>query len=125
MTAPVGPDKGVTAIRDLVDGIDEEFDGAIATYASQPELEPLIDRYLADPAERQRLGGHGRAIVLAQHTFDHRVRALCSVADALARSRPQTIDEVKAPPPVQVASAVEEPPSIEVGSPVASELAAS
>jgi len=125
--ATCSPHLGETrfVVSDVVDGIDEEFDGAIATYASQPELEPLIDRYLADPAERQRLAGHGRAIVLAQHTFDHRVRALCSVADALARSRPQTIDEVKAPPPVQVASAVEESPSIEVGSPVASELAAS
>jgi hypothetical protein len=109
----------------VVDGIDEEFDGAIATYASQPELEPLIDRYLADPAERQRLAEHGRAIVLAKHTFDHRVRALCSVADGLARARPQTIDEVKAPPPVQVASTLGEPESIEIGSPVASELAAS
>ena len=116
---------GAFVVSDLVDGIDEEFDGAIATYAAQPELEPLIDRYLADPAERKRLAEHGRSIVLAQHTFDHRVRALCSVADSLALARPQTIDEVKAPPPVQVVSAVVEPPSIEVEPPLASELAAS
>jgi GT2 family glycosyltransferase len=114
---------GAFVVSDLVDGIEEEFDGAIATYGSQPELEPLISRYLADPDERQRRAEHGRSIVLDRHTFDHRVRALCSVADPLARARPQTIDEVKAPPPVQVAVAVGESASIEVESRVASELA--
>ena len=116
---------GAFVVSDHVDGIDEEFDGAIATYSSQAELEPLIARYLADPAERRRLAEHGRAIVLDRHTFDHRVRALCAVADPLALARPQTIDEVKAPPPAEVAVAVGEPASIDIGSPVASELAAS
>ena len=104
---------GAFVVSDLVDGIEDEFDGAVATYGSQPELEPLIARYLADPGERQRLADHGRSIVLERHTFDHRVQALCAVADPLARARPQGI-EIVAPRA-----------SIEVDAPVESELVAS
>jgi len=104
---------GAFVVSDLVDGIEDEFDGAVATYGSQPELEPLIARYLADPGERQRLADHGRSIVLERHTFDHRVQALCAAADPLARARPQGI-EIVAPRA-----------SIEVDAPVESELVAS
>ena len=51
------------------------------------ELEPLIDRYLDDPDERQRLAAHGRAVVLARHTLDRRARVLCEVAEPLASAR--------------------------------------
>jgi GT2 family glycosyltransferase/glycosyltransferase involved in cell wall biosynthesis len=98
---------GAFVVSDLVDGIEAEFDGAIATYASQPELEPLIARYLANPDERQRLAAHGRAIVLERHTFDHRVRALCAVADPLARARPQGIEDVPRPSGMEDDSSVE------------------
>jgi GT2 family glycosyltransferase len=104
---------GAFVVSDLVDGIEDEFDGAVATYGSRPELEPLIARYLADPGERQRLADHGRSIVLERHTFDHRVQALCAVADPIARARPQGIE------------AVSPPPTIEVDAPVESELVAS
>ncbi len=47
----------------------------------------LIDRYLDDPDERQRLAAHGRAVVLARHTLDRRARVLCEVAEPLAAAR--------------------------------------
>ncbi|MEP6637822.1 MAG: glycosyltransferase [Chloroflexota bacterium] len=83
---------GAFVISDKVDGIEAEFDGAVPTYRSRAELEPLLARYLDDPAERQRLAAHGRAIVLARDTFDHRVQTLCGVAEPLARARSATID---------------------------------
>ena len=85
---------GAFAISDHVDGIEVEFDGAVPTYRSPQELESLIARYLDDPDERQRLAAHGRALVLERHTFDHRARVLCDVAEALASDRLRSIDGV-------------------------------
>ena len=86
--------SGAFIISDPVDGIKAEFDGAVPTYSSRAELEPLIARYLDDPGERRRLAAHGRSIVLERHTFDLRVQALCDVAEPLARARPGSIDRV-------------------------------
>jgi GT2 family glycosyltransferase/glycosyltransferase involved in cell wall biosynthesis len=83
---------GAFVISDPVDGIETEFDGAVATYRARAELEPLIARYLDDPEERRRLAAHGRAIVLERHTFDLRAQALSDVAEALARARPAIVD---------------------------------
>jgi GT2 family glycosyltransferase len=83
---------GAFVISDRVSGIESEFDGAVPTYGSRAELEPLIARYLDDPDERQRLAAHGRAVVLQRHTFDLRARVLCDVAEHLSRSRPTSID---------------------------------
>jgi hypothetical protein len=85
---------GAFVISDAVDGIENEFDGAVKTYGSRGELEPLIARYLDDPRERQRLAAHGRAIVLERHTFDHRVQVLCGVAESLVAARPGRIDPI-------------------------------
>ena len=79
-------------ISDEVDGIEAEFDGAVPTYRSREELEPLIARYLDDPDERKRLASLGRAIVLERHTFDLRAQALRDVAEPLARTRPAGIE---------------------------------
>ena len=78
---------GAFVISDRVDGIEAEFDGAVQTYDTRAELEQLIDRYLDDPDERQRLAAHGRAVVLARHTLDRRARVLCEVAEPLAAAR--------------------------------------
>jgi GT2 family glycosyltransferase/glycosyltransferase involved in cell wall biosynthesis len=85
---------GAFVISDVVHGIEAEFDGAVPTYRSRAELEPLIARYLEDPDERRRLADHGRAAVLERHTFDHRAQALCDVAEPLARARPAGIDGI-------------------------------
>jgi glycosyltransferase involved in cell wall biosynthesis len=85
---------GAFVISDQIHGIEDEFDGAVPTYRSRAELEPLLARYLDDPDERRRLAAQGRAIVLERHTFDHRARALCDVADRLAKARPAGIDGI-------------------------------
>ncbi len=82
---------GAFVISDHVDGIGAEFDGAVVTYRRREELEALIVRYLADPAERHRLAEHGRRIVCERHTFDVRAQALCQTADPIAASRPDRI----------------------------------
>jgi hypothetical protein len=78
---------GAFVISDRVQGIDVEFDGAVATYRSRHDIESLISRYLDDPGERKRLAAVGRAIVLERHTFDHRAQRLSEVADPLAATR--------------------------------------
>ena len=78
-------------ISDHVDGIEDEFDGAVATYRSSDELESLIARYLADASERRRLAEHGRRIVLERHTFDARARVLRDAADPIVTARPAGI----------------------------------
>jgi len=82
---------GAFVISDAVDGIEAEFDGAVATYHSRSELEPLIARYLDDPEARRRLAEHGRAIVLERHTFDLRAETLRDVSEPIAMSRPAGI----------------------------------
>ncbi len=78
-------------ISDDVEGIHAEFDGSVITYQGRQELLALIERYLADPAERRRLGERGRAIVLERHTFDARAREIEAVVTELSRSRPTRI----------------------------------
>lgn len=82
---------GSFVISDEVEGIDAEFDGAVATYRERAELEPLIARYLADPAERRRSAEHGRLIVLERHTFDARAQALLEVACPIVAARPARV----------------------------------
>ena len=83
---------GAFVLSDPVDGIEAEFDDAVATYAERAELDGLIERFLADPDERRRRGARGRAAVLARHTFDERTRLVREVADRLAETRPTRID---------------------------------
>ena len=52
--------------------INELFAGAVLTYREPGELRAIVDTALADrPAARER-AARGRALVVAQHTFDHR-----------------------------------------------------
>jgi spore maturation protein CgeB len=76
---------GALVLSDEVPGMGERFGDAVATYRSARELRELIDRLLADPAERRRRAERGRAIVLAAHTFSHRVDELLSLVRARAR----------------------------------------
>jgi O-antigen biosynthesis protein len=82
---------GAFVISDHVEGMEEEFDGAIKSYEGRDRLEAIVERFLADPAERRRLAEHGRRLVLERHTFDERVRVLCSTADQLVNARPDRI----------------------------------
>jgi O-antigen biosynthesis protein len=70
---------GALVLSDDVPGIAERFGDAVAVYRSATELHELIERLLADPTERRRRSELGRATVLAEHTFAHRVDELLAV----------------------------------------------
>jgi spore maturation protein CgeB/GT2 family glycosyltransferase len=80
---------GAFVVSDRVPGIEEEFDGAVATWDTQEELNEIITKALADPAGRAAAGARGRAAVLARHTFEQRVdRILEVLLPRLARQEP-------------------------------------
>jgi len=68
--------SGAFVVSDAVPGIEDRFDGSVATFESRDELIEVVDHYLAHPAERQERATRGRAAVLARHTFDHRAAAI-------------------------------------------------
>jgi O-antigen biosynthesis protein len=70
---------GAVVLSDDVPGLAERFGEAVAVYRSADELHDWIERLLADPGERRRRGALGRSIVLAEHTFAHRVEELLAV----------------------------------------------
>ncbi|MDP1569114.1 MAG: glycosyltransferase [Vicinamibacterales bacterium] len=53
----------------------------MVVFESVPELRRLIDHYLAHPDERQAIADRARTRVLAEHTYEHRVRRI--LRDAL------------------------------------------
>ncbi|HTD58381.1 MAG TPA: glycosyltransferase, partial [Solirubrobacteraceae bacterium] len=67
---------GAFVISDEVPGLSERFGEAVACFRSPEELHELIDRFLGDPHERHRRGELGRQMVLAGHTFAHRVEEM-------------------------------------------------
>jgi spore maturation protein CgeB/GT2 family glycosyltransferase len=80
---------GAFVVSDLVPGIEEEFDGAVATWETREDLQELLRAALADPAGRAAAGARGRAAVLARHTFEQRVdRILEVLLPRLARQEP-------------------------------------
>jgi hypothetical protein len=72
--------SGAVLLTDVVAGLEESFGAALTTYASREELRAHVDALLADPAARARIARRGRALVLAGHTFGHRVDALLDAA---------------------------------------------
>jgi glycosyltransferase involved in cell wall biosynthesis len=72
---------GALVLSDEVPGLAERFGDAVATYRSAQELPELVNRLLADPAERRRRAELGRALVLDAHTFSHRVDELLAILE--------------------------------------------
>jgi GT2 family glycosyltransferase/spore maturation protein CgeB len=70
---------GAVVLSDDVPGLSERFGDAVAVYRSPEELNESIERLLADPAQLRRRGELGRAAVLAEHTFAHRIDELLAV----------------------------------------------
>lgn len=70
---------GTLVLSDDVPGLTERFGEAVAVYRSPVELHELVERLLANPAELRRRGELGRATVLAEHTFAHRVDELLAI----------------------------------------------
>ncbi|MDX1510716.1 MAG: glycosyltransferase [Nitriliruptorales bacterium] len=67
---------GGFVLSDRVDGIEEEFAGAVITYKGREELADLLEVWLEDPTGRRRRSTIGRHHVLAHHTWQHRVDQL-------------------------------------------------
>jgi len=76
---------GALVLSDDVPGLAERFGEAVVVYRSAEELRELIERLLADPAERRRRAELGRAAVLREHTFAHRVERLLSIVEERVR----------------------------------------
>jgi spore maturation protein CgeB len=84
--------SGGFVISDAAAGIDAEFEGAVVTYTDRDELRRLVDEYLANDELRRTMAERGRRIVLARHTFAHRIERLLEVVDGLETVRPRTLD---------------------------------
>ena len=76
---------GALVLSDDVPGLTERFGEAVAVYRSPAELRELIERLLAEPGELRRRRELGRAAVLAEHTFAHRVDELLAVVHERVR----------------------------------------
>ena len=76
---------GAVVLSDHLPELEERFGDAVVTYRTPEQLHAAVARLLADPAERAERAAHGRAQVLAAHTFAHRVDALLA---AIAAQRP-------------------------------------
>ena len=74
--------SGACVVSDRAAGIEEEFDGAVATYSDAGDLRLLIRDLLTDPGRRRALAERGRAAVLDRHTFKHRAAVI--LADVVA-----------------------------------------
>lgn len=75
---------GAVVVSDEVPGMDELFDGAVATWTTSGDLAAVVTRLLDDPDERNDRAARGRAAVLARHTFAHRAAELLGHLDHLA-----------------------------------------
>jgi hypothetical protein len=67
---------GALVLSDRLPGLEERFGGAVVTYEGREELHALVEHFLAHPEEAAARGAAGRELVLAHHTFAHRVDAL-------------------------------------------------
>jgi spore maturation protein CgeB len=64
---------GTPVISDDLPELADLFDGAVLAYRSSDELATNVDGCLRNPDAARRRAEQGRDIVLAAHTFDHRV----------------------------------------------------
>ena len=65
----------ITDWREQIENLFEPGKEVIC-YTSPQEAEVLIRRYLASPAERKAISKAARRRILAEHTYEHRVRSL-------------------------------------------------
>jgi len=73
---------GATIVSDDVPGMADLFGDAVATYRNADDLGGTVRALLADDDRRKAMGAALRNIVLARHTFDHRVS---DILDIVAR----------------------------------------
>ena len=87
---------GACVVSDHLDEIKSEFDRAVVTYEDSDQLARQLERLLADADLRKRLGARGRELVLARHTFAHRVKELLAVIGPLLADRAHALDAAPA-----------------------------
>jgi len=77
------PAAGAFLLTDSRSQLERMFEPGreVAVYASPDEVPELLARYLADAPARRRIGQAGRARVLAEHTYAHRLAALLAAFD--------------------------------------------
>ena len=75
------PAAGAFLLTDHRRQMEELFEPGteVALYHSQEEIPELLERALAEPERRARIAAAGRARVLAQHTYEHRLSAMLAV----------------------------------------------
>ena len=73
---------GAVLLSDDVDGLAATFGDAVATYDGPATLRAAVDRLLGDPAAADAAARRGRALILAGHTFGHRVETLLATVAA-------------------------------------------
>jgi hypothetical protein len=76
--------SGAFQIVDWREGLDRWLTPGVEleTFRTPAELRSLAERYLADHAGRKRIAAAGRARVLAEHTYRHRLQSMLNHADA-------------------------------------------
>jgi hypothetical protein len=67
---------GTPIVSDHLAEIEGLFGGAVPTYSSSAQLGELVRTLLVNAEDAREVAARGRAIVLGQHTFDHRARQL-------------------------------------------------
>jgi glycosyltransferase involved in cell wall biosynthesis len=78
---------GLATIASDLPGVRDVVDEETAVLVPRGDARALADAVAAlvgDPARRRRLGDAGRALVLAQHTWEHRARTILDLAEAVA-----------------------------------------
>ena len=73
---------GAFQLMDAIEGIEELLTPGeeVVCYRSPEEAGRLAAAYLKDPEARRRIAARGRARVLDEHTYVHRLRTLCELA---------------------------------------------
>jgi spore maturation protein CgeB len=67
---------GTPVVSDHLPEITDLFRGAVLTYSTPDTLQTAVDEATSDGDAARTLTRHARELVLANHTFDHRARAL-------------------------------------------------
>jgi GT2 family glycosyltransferase/spore maturation protein CgeB len=89
---------GGVVVSDHVPGIEELFNGAVATYRDADDLRASVERLLTDHAERRDRSRRGREAVVARHTFDHRAAELVRLLRQLpARASATAVTRMRFP----------------------------
>ena len=70
--------SGALLITDEADGLEDLFTDKkhLVIYRNDDELIPLIQKYLAEDEDRERIAAAGRSLVLSEHTYRDRARRM-------------------------------------------------